>query len=93
MDDAYFLIVGGVLLIGQIACMFSKKVWVRLWPLLMIGIPAVVCFALYALSGFTNWGYLMLLILLLIMAGVIGVIWFFYGFACLIQKAEDYTGL
>ena len=93
MDDAYFLIVGGVLLIGQIACMFSKKVWVRLLPLLMIGIPAVVCFALYALSGFTNWGYLMLLILLLIMAGVIGVIWFFYGFACLIQKAEDYTGL
>ena len=93
MDDAYFLIVGGMLLIGQIACMFSKKVWVRLLPLLMIGIPAVVCFALYALSGFTNWGYLMLLILLLIMAGVIGVIWFFYGFACLIQKAEDYTGL
>ena len=89
MDDAYFLIVGGVLLIGQIACMFSKKVWVRLLPLLMIGIPAVVCFALYALSGFTNWGYLMLLILLLIMAGVIGVIWFFYGLACRIQKAED----
>lgn len=93
MDNGYLLIVGGVLLIGQIVCMFSKKVWVRLLPLMMVGGVAAICFALYAMSGFTNWGYMMVLILLLIMAGVIGVIWFFYGFACLIQKAEDYTGL
>lgn len=93
MEDGYLVIVGAVLLIGQIVCMFGKKVWLRLLPLMIIGTLAVICFALYALSGFSNWGYMILLILLLIMAAVIGVIWFFYGFACLIQKAEDYTGL
>ena len=51
------------------------------------------CFAMYALSGFTNWGYVVLLMLLGSVVAVIGVIWFCYGFSCLVQKAEEYTGL
>ena len=64
MEDAVMLIGAAVLLVGQIVCMFSKKVWVRLLPLMVIGVLALVCFGLYALSGFTNWGYMILLILL-----------------------------
>ena len=55
MEDAVMLIGAAVLLVGQIVCMFSKKVWVRLLPLMVIGVLALVCFGLYALSGFTNW--------------------------------------
>ena len=93
MEDAWLLIGAAVLLIGQIICMFSKKIWVRLLPLMVVGAMAAVCFLLYALSGYTNWGYMLLLMVLLAVAVVIGIIWFFYGFSCLIQKAEDYTGL
>lgn len=93
MEDGLFLIGAAVLLVGQIICMFAKKVWVRLLPLMVVAVLAAVCFLLYALSGFTNWGYIIALALLLCMAAVIGVIWFFYGFSCLVQKAEDYTGL
>ena len=93
MEDAVMLIGAAVLLVGQIVCMFSKKVWVRLLPLMVIGVLALVCFGLYALSGFTNWGYMILLILLGAVTAVSGLIWFCYGFSCLVQKAEDYTGL
>ena len=93
MEDTVLLIGAAVLLLGQIVCMFSKKVWVRLLPLMIIGVLALVCFGLYALSGFANWGYVLLLIVLGAMAAAIGLIWFCYGFSCLIQKAEDYTGL
>ena len=64
MENPFVLIGAAVLLIGQIICMFSKKVWVRLVPLMVVGALAVFCFAMYALSGFTNWGYGILLMLL-----------------------------
>ena len=93
MGNPFVLIGAAVLLVGQIVCMFSKKIWVRLLPLMVIGALAAFCFAMYALSGFTNWGYVVLLMLLGSVVAVIGVIWFCYGFSCLVQKAEEYTGL
>lgn len=93
MEDSILLIGGAVLLVGQVICFFAKKVWVRLLPLMVIGVLAAVCFILYAASGYTNWVYLILLFMLFAVAAVIGLMWLFYGFTCLIQKAEDYTGL
>ena len=93
MENPVLLIGAAVLLIGQIVCMFAKKVWVRLLPLMIVGVLAAFCALMYVLSGYTNWGYIVALMLLLCVAAVIGIIWFFYGFSCLIQKAEDYTGL
>ena len=89
MNDGFLLIGAAVLLLGQIICMFFNKLWVRLLPLMIDGVLALFCFAMYAISGFTNWGYLILMMLLLGVAVIIGVIWLLYGFACWLQKAEE----
>ena len=89
MEDGVLLIGAAVLLLGQIVCMFFSKLWVRLLPAMTVAALLVVCFALYALSGFTNWAYLILMMLLLGVAAIIGVIWLLYGFASWLQKAEE----
>ena len=93
MEDAYWLVGGALLLAIQVVCFFGKKVWVRLLPLMIVGVLAAVCVVLYAVSGYTNWAYLILLVMLFAVAVIIGLMWLFYGFTCLLQKAEDYTGL
>lgn len=86
MEDIWLLVGGLILLIGQIVCLFAKKVWVRLTPVFIAAALMVFCIIMYALSGFTNWGYLILLFLVALLLGAMGLAWLVYGIVRLVQK-------
>ena len=82
-----FSLVGVVLLGVQLVCLCSKKVWVRLLPLIIVAAMAVLCIVLYALSGFTNWWWLLFLPLIFDRAVTLGICWLIYGVFYAIEKA------
>lgn len=86
MEDVYLLVGAVVLLVIQIVCFFTKKIWIRLLPVLITGWLMVLCLVLYGVGGFTNWGFLILLVLLFAVLVGLGVAWFIYGLVCLIRK-------
>ena len=86
MEDIYLLIGAAVLLIIQIACFFTKKIWIRILPLLLLVALMVLCLVMYGVSGWTNWGYLILLMLLFGVLVVCGIAWLLYGVICGIRK-------
>lgn len=79
MEDTVLYVAAIVLLAAQILCFFAKKVWIRLIPLVTVAALAMFCFVMYAVSGFTNWGYLILLALVFFVLLVMGLMWMFYG--------------
>ncbi len=65
-EDGIFILVSGVLVLGQVvACIFAKKTWVRWLPFGASLLLMALCFVLYGLSGWTNWGFLILIALVL----------------------------
>lgn len=86
MQDIWLLVIGLVLLVAQVACLFAKKVWVRLIPVLIVAVLMVFCIIMYAASAFTNWGYLILLLLAAFLLGAMGLVWLVYGIARVVRK-------
>ena len=86
MEDIYLLIGAAVLLVIQIACFFTKKIWIRILPLLLLVALMVLCLVMYWVSGWTNWGYLILLMLLFGVLVVFGIVWLIFGVICGIKK-------
>ena len=86
MEGIYLLIGAAVLLIIQIACFFTKKIWIRILPLLLLVALMVLCLVMYWVSGWTNWGYLILLMLLFGVLVVFGIAWLIFGVICGIRK-------
>ena len=80
---------GIVLLVGQYFCFYSKNVWIRLIPLLVIAALAVVCVVIYAINPSVNWGYLIFLPFLFDRAVILGVVWLIYGIAYMIKKLQN----
>lgn len=79
MEDIWLLIGGLILLIGQVVCLFAKRVWVRLIPVFIVAALMAFYIIMYAISSFTNWGYLILLFLAAILLGAMGLAWLVYG--------------
>ncbi len=86
MEDLYLYISMLVLLTAQIGCLFAGKVWVRLIPTLINVGLMVFCVIAYAVSGWTNWGYLILLLLLFVLLAAMGLVWLIYGVIRLTKK-------
>ena len=86
MEDLYLYIGMLVLLAAQIGCLFVRKAWIRLIPTMINVGLMVFCVVAYALSGWTNWGYLILLLLLFILLAAMGLVWLIYGVIRLTQK-------
>lgn len=86
MEDIYLYIVMFMLWVLQIGCLFAKKVWVRLLPAMITVVLMAFCVVMYAISGFTNWGYLILLLLLFLLLAAIGVVWLVYGIVRRVRK-------
>lgn len=86
MEDIYLIAGAAVLLVIQIMCFFVKKVWVRLLPILIAVMLLVFCLAMYAVSGWTNWAYLILLMLLFGVLAVMGAMWLVFGMVCAVRK-------
>lgn len=88
MEDIYLYIGAMLLLIAQIGCFFLKKVWLRLIPVWTAVSLTVFCTVMYACSGFTNWGYLILIFLLFCLLAAIGFLWLMLGVICGIMKRK-----
>ena len=86
MEDIYLVVGAAVLLLIQIVCLFAKKVWVRLLPVLIVGALMVLCVVMYAVSGWTNWAYLILLLLLFVLLAAMGVAWLIFGILRAVRK-------
>lgn len=86
MEDIWLLIWGIALLIGQAVCLFARKVWVRMIPVFITVALMAFCVIMYAASGFTNWGYLILLLLAASLLGAMGLLWLGYGIVRLVKK-------
>lgn len=86
MQDIWLLVTGLVLLAAQVVCLFAKKVLVRLMPVFLAVALMVFCVIMCVVSGFTNWGYLILLYLLAGLLGAMGLVWLIYGMARVVRK-------
>lgn len=86
MEDIWLIVGGLVLLMGQVGCLFAKKVWVRLIPVFIAVALVMLCIIMYVLSGLTNWGYLILLLLVALVLGAMGLVWLVYGIIRLARK-------
>ena len=86
MEDIYLLIGAAVLVLLQILCFFAKKLWVRLIPTLTVAALMVFCVVMYAASKYTNWAYLILLLLMFVLMFVMGLAWLVYAVAHGITK-------
>lgn len=75
-----------MLLVIQIACFLAKKVWVRLLPILTVVALMALCVVMYAISGWTNWAYLILLGLLFGVLVFLGMEWLVFGVIHLLGK-------
>lgn len=86
MEDIWLLIIGLALLAAQVGCLFLKKVWVRLIPVFIAVALMAFCVIMYAVSSFTNWAYLILLLLVAFLLGAMGLVWLAYGIANMVRK-------
>ncbi len=65
MEDLIFIVAAGLLVLLQVlGCILAKKAWLRWLPFLTSVALMVLCFSMYGLSGWTNWGYIILFALL-----------------------------
>lgn len=71
----------------QIVCCFTKKTLIRLLPVMILGGLMALCAGAYAVSGGTNWAFLILLLLLLGPLAAAAAAWLLYGIIQLIKKA------
>lgn len=85
-EDLYLYLAMLALLVTQAGCLFAKKAWIRLIPTLINVALMVFCVVMYALSGWTNWGYLILLFLLFLLLVAMGILWLIYGIVRKVRK-------
>ena len=85
------MFIGAVVLLAlQVLCFFAKKVWGRLIPTLTVAALMVFCVVMYAASEYTNWAYLILLLLLFGLMLAMGLAWLVYGVAHGIKTAKKH---
>lgn len=89
MNDPWMLALVIVLFALQLfLCAKARRVWLRLLPLLVLLALMAACVILYICSGYTNWAFLILLLLLGAMVAVDGFAWLFWGILRLLYRHE-----
>jgi hypothetical protein len=86
MEDLYLYLAMGALLVVQVGCFFAGRPWIRRIPTLINVALMAFCVVMYALSGCTNWGYLILLFLLFLLLVAMGILWLIYGIVRKMRK-------
>lgn len=82
----FLLIMGVVFAVQLLLCFLTKRVIWKLLPLLAVLLLMLVCIVNYAVSGWSNWAFLILLLFLSMPFGAIGAGWLLYGIVRLIKK-------
>ncbi len=91
MEDLQYIQVAAAVFAGQLlCCRFLKRWWLKILPsALLVGL-IIACIAAYGASGWTNWGYLILLAILFgfaLAAGAGWIVWLiWWGIARAIRK-------
>ena len=87
MDREIFIAIMAVTLVLRLLLCFKAKRRIRrLLPLIAIALLMLVCIVGYALSGWTNWAYLIVLVFLSMPLGAIIFGWLICGVVKLIKK-------
>lgn len=68
-----------ILFVQLLLCFKARRKLVKSIPVLFILLLQVALFVWYAVSDWTNWGCLILMLLLLIPLGAVGTAWILYG--------------
>ena len=90
MNDALWIAVWLVVFAAQLLLWVKgKKLFLRLLPLALIAAAMTGCVASYILSGYTNWAFLILLMLLGILLTAPAAALLFWGLIKLLKKAEN----
>lgn len=84
--NMFFLIMAAVFAAQLLLCFKVKRTLLKLIPLLAVLLLMLVCIMDYALSGWNNWAFLILLLFLSMPLGAIGAGWLIYGIVRLIKK-------
>lgn len=82
----FFLIMAAIFAVQLLLCFKVKRTIWKLIPLLAVLLLMLVCIVDYALSGWSNWAFLLLLLFLSMPFGAIGAGWLLYGIVRLIKK-------
>lgn len=77
----YFLVMAGLLIVQLLLCFKVKQKLIKLTPLILVMLLMLLCVCGYALSGWMNWAFLIVILILLVPLGIIGTAWLIYGFA------------
>ena len=75
----FWIIMVGVFALQLVLCLKVKRMIFKLIPLLALLLFMAVCVVSYALSGWTNWAFLILLLFLSMPIGAIAAAWLGYG--------------
>lgn len=90
MNDTLWIVVWLIIFAVQLLlCAKGKKLFVRLLPLALIAAAMIGCVAAYILSGYTNWAFLILLMLLGVLLTAPASAWLLWGLIKLLKKAEN----
>jgi hypothetical protein len=84
--EVFLPIMAVVFALQLLLCFRVKRVIVKLIPLLAVLLLMAFCIINYALSGWNNWAFLILVLFLSMPIGAIAAGWLVYGMARLIKK-------
>lgn len=88
-EDIYLLIPIPVMFVAQLCmCLLCKRVWLRMIPTVLSTLSVAACFVAYGVSGYTNWAFLILAVLLFFALAACGVAWLIFGVIHLINNSK-----
>lgn len=88
-EDIYLLIPIPVMFVAQLCmCLLCKRMWQRMIPTVLSALSVVACFVAYGVSGYTNWAFLILAVLLFFALAACGVAWLIYGVIRILKKSQ-----
>ena len=67
-------------------CFLCKKVWLRLIPTLLSVLLIAACFVAYAFSGYTNWAFLILAVIVFFTCLACCLAWAIFAIVKLVKK-------
>ncbi len=80
MDEKILILAAVAVAAGQMAlCLLTKRTIFKLIPTLLLVLLIGLCVAGYAISSWTNWGYLILFVLIFGLLLLDGAVWAIYG--------------
>ena len=75
----YWVVMAAIFLLQLLLCLKVNRIILKLIPLLLLLLFMAFCVVEYAISGWNNWAFLILLLFLSIPFGAICAGWLVYG--------------